>query len=88
LTAFSMFGVSQEPLRVFGEEKKIMQISAGYNHSCAITGRCLCMLVLTFKNLYLILDIFFSYKFCTWLIYRTSFVFDIGWLLFSSKMSI
>ncbi|XP_068482265.1 ultraviolet-B receptor UVR8 isoform X2 [Phaseolus vulgaris] len=30
--------VSQrEPLRVFGEEKKIMQISAGYNHSCAIT---------------------------------------------------
>lgn len=26
-----------EPLRVFGHEKKIVQISAGYNHSCSIT---------------------------------------------------
>ncbi|WVZ19806.1 hypothetical protein V8G54_007128 [Vigna mungo] len=37
------FWISQEPLRVFGEEKKIVHISAGYNHSCAITGRCICM---------------------------------------------
>ncbi|KAL5127388.1 NADP-dependent malic enzyme [Glycine soja] len=28
----------QEPLCVFGEEKKVVQISAGYNHSCAIRG--------------------------------------------------
>ncbi|XP_061354679.1 ultraviolet-B receptor UVR8 isoform X1 [Gastrolobium bilobum] len=31
------YSVSVEPLRVFGHEKKIVQISAGYNHSCAIT---------------------------------------------------
>ncbi|KAL9313864.1 hypothetical protein ACSQ67_019316 [Phaseolus vulgaris] len=43
LNDFGQLGVSKskhysvEPLRVFGEEKKIMQISAGYNHSCAIT---------------------------------------------------
>ncbi|RDX76602.1 Ultraviolet-B receptor UVR8, partial [Mucuna pruriens] len=43
LNDFGQLGVSEskrysvEPLRVFGEEKKIVQISAGYNHSCAIT---------------------------------------------------
>ncbi|CAJ1974860.1 unnamed protein product [Sphenostylis stenocarpa] len=37
LTAFSVFGISQDPLLVFGEEKKVVQISAGYSHSCAIT---------------------------------------------------
>lgn len=33
----------QEPLQVFGHEKIVVRISAGYNHSCAITGLCLFM---------------------------------------------
>ncbi|KAK7316911.1 hypothetical protein RJT34_00719 [Clitoria ternatea] len=43
LNDFGQLGTSEskhysvEPLRVFGHEKKIVQISAGYNHSCAIT---------------------------------------------------
>ncbi|KAG5035851.1 hypothetical protein JHK87_010761 [Glycine soja] len=43
LNDFGQLGVSEskhysvEPLCVFGEEKKVVQISAGYNHSCAIT---------------------------------------------------
>ncbi|KAG5031811.1 hypothetical protein JHK85_015793 [Glycine max] len=37
LTAFFLLGIFQEPLCVFGEEKKVVQVSAGYNHSCAIT---------------------------------------------------
>lgn len=28
----------QVPLQVFGHEKKVVHISAGYNHSSAITG--------------------------------------------------
>ncbi|RZC07757.1 Ultraviolet-B receptor UVR8, partial [Glycine soja] len=43
LNDFGQLGVSEskhysvEPLCVFGEEKKVVQVSAGYNHSCAIT---------------------------------------------------